>query len=336
MRKLVSVQRVLSLDPIDGADRIETATILGWQTIVKKGEVQVGDLVAYFEVDCYLPDAPWSSFLKSKRLKTIKLRGQLSQGLALPLPVVLQPDLYDPQALLEDDDITELLGVIKYEPHVPGDPQNGTRFKRESDFPSYVFKTDEDRVQSAPRLLHKLNGRPYVITLKMDGSSFTATTDRDDVSQVHICSRNFVAKLDPERVDNFNKVALKYDIAGILRGTTYAIQGELCGPAIQNNLMKLPDHDLYVFNVFNWDTQRYLTDTEMREFCYAKGLKPVPLVEIGLEFAYSQADLLALAKGKYEGTENNREGLVIRSNDDDHPRVSFKAINNDYLLKEET
>ncbi len=330
MRKLVSVQRILALDPIEGADRIELATILGWQVVVKKGEFQVDELALYFEVDSYLPEAPWASFLKSRRLKTIKLRGCLSQGLALPRTVVL-PGV----ELNEGDDVTEMCGVIKYEPSIPGEKQNGTRFKRESNFPSHVPKTDEDRVQSVPRSLRELQGRPYVITLKMDGSSFTATTDRDDLSKVLICSRNFVVKPDEEKIDNFTKVALKYNLAEILAGTTLAVQGELCGPSIQNNLMKLEDHDLFIFNVFNWETQRYYTDFEMREFCRTHKLRPVDLVECGVEFEHTQATLLERARGKYERTTNNREGLVIRSNDDIHPRTSFKAINNDYLLKEE-
>ena len=338
MRKLASVQRIAALEPIEGADAIECATVLGWQVVVKKGEFKVDDPCVFFEVDSVLPVAPWNEFLKGRqRLKTIKLRGQISQGLALPVPVVLtslSPD--EPIGIPEEADLTALLGVIKYEAPEPGQPNNGTSFRRESDFPVYVTKTDEDRVQSAPKSLRALAGRPYVMTLKMDGSSFTATTDRDDVSKVLICSRNFQVREpgEEDKVDNFTKVARKYDLAGILRGTTYAIQGELCGPAIQNNLLRLADHDLYVFNVFNWETRTYLTDTEMREFCYAKGLKPVPLIETGLEFGYNIPELLNLAKGKYEGTTNNREGLVIRSNDDG-PRVSFKTINNDYLLKEE-
>ena len=80
-RKLAHIERVIDLQPIQGADRIETATVLGWQCVVKKGDVKVGDLVCYIEIDSIVPDIPYFDFMKERnfRVRTIKLRKQISQ-----------------------------------------------------------------------------------------------------------------------------------------------------------------------------------------------------------------------------------------------------------------
>jgi len=87
MRKLAHVEKIVSIQPIDGADRIEVATVLGWQVVVKKDEFKVGDLCIYIEIDSVLPEIEDFEFLRDKkfRIKTQKLRGQISQGLILPL-----------------------------------------------------------------------------------------------------------------------------------------------------------------------------------------------------------------------------------------------------------
>jgi hypothetical protein len=127
-RKLASVQRVLAIDPIPGADAIEAVRINGWQCVVKKGTFAVGDRGVYFEIDAIPPDTPTYSFLwtpkgappgsvprpPKMRIRTIKLRGSLSQGLLLPLAEAgVHADTPD------GTNVTELLGVGKYEPPLP-------------------------------------------------------------------------------------------------------------------------------------------------------------------------------------------------------------------------
>ena len=116
MRKLASIQRIKALDPITGADAIERATVLGWQLVVKKGEFKVGELCVYCEVDCLMPDDPKFEFLKPRgmRIKTVRLRGQISQGICFPMSIL--PEGFDIQ---EDADCTFVLGIIKYEPPIP-------------------------------------------------------------------------------------------------------------------------------------------------------------------------------------------------------------------------
>ena len=90
MRKLASIQKIIDLEPIEGADAIEKATVLGWQLVVKKGEYQVGDLMVYFEIDSLLPERPEFEFMKARgmRVRTIRLRGQVSQGICFPLSIL--------------------------------------------------------------------------------------------------------------------------------------------------------------------------------------------------------------------------------------------------------
>jgi len=139
MRKLASIQRIKNLEPIAGADAIEKATVLGWQLVVKKGEFAIGDLCVYCEIDSRLPDRPEFEFLKARgmRIRTVRLRGQISQGICFPLSIL--PVYTDVQ---EDTDVTELLDITKYEPPIPAQLAGVAKGL----FPSFIPKTDETRV----------------------------------------------------------------------------------------------------------------------------------------------------------------------------------------------
>lgn len=110
-RELAYVETISWIKPIEGADNIELAGVLGWNLIVKKGEFKVGDKCVYFEIDSKLPEKEWSEFLANKhyKVKTYQLKkfGVISQGLALPLDLIgLNPDEYE-----VGDFLTEQLGV---------------------------------------------------------------------------------------------------------------------------------------------------------------------------------------------------------------------------------
>jgi RNA ligase (TIGR02306 family) len=340
-RKLASVQRVLEIVPIAGADAIEAVRINGWQCVVKKGAFAVGDRGVFFEIDAIPPDlAPLRFLWTSKgaeptegtrpakfRIRTMKLRGCLSQGLLLaPAELGLPADLPD------GDDLTASLGVGKYEPPIPmgGDDLRCA-------FPSRVPKTDEMRVQSAPAVLDELRGLPYVATLKCDGTSGTFLVDPHD-GTFHACGRNWSIT---EGNNSYWAVARRYDLEAKLRarGGRYAVQGEVCGPGIQKNPLGLAAIGLYVFSVYDLVAARFLSDAEMRALAAEMGLDPVPVVEEGDGFAHDQPSLLALADGLYAGTRNPREGIVIRPRAEVfsptlNGRLSFKAISNRYLLAE--
>lgn len=181
-RKLVTVRTINDLNPIEGADAIEVATVDGWKIVVKKGEFKVGDLCVYFEIDSFLPDGnPAWQFLvdrssrifegaKGHKLRTIKLRGQISQGLvlqpsqvpAIDLLLNGQPEYEDTSHMdyetefhlaaeqlaggtaLCDIDFSAALGVKKWEAALPACLQG----QAEGLFPSFLRKTDQERCQN--------------------------------------------------------------------------------------------------------------------------------------------------------------------------------------------
>jgi len=338
-RKLASVQRVLALHPIENADAIECARINGWQCVVKKGEFQPGELGVFFEIDAIPPDLPALSFLWTSRtaegpqprpdnfrIRTLRLRGSLSQGLLMPFTLFELPD-----GITEGMDLTDYLQVGKWEPPVP----SGMGDWR-APFPALVRKTDEMRVQSFPEVLHEMQGRPYLITLKCDGTSATYCID-PRTAEFHACGRN-QSILDG--ANHYWHIARRYDLEAILRKSPHlAVQGEICGPGIQKNRLGLKELSFFAFNVYHQLEARYLNHAEATGFLSSVGIPQVQVVEEGLSFAHNQDSLLALAEGKYAGTTNEREGIVIRPREEGFSpvlggRLSFKAISNRYLLKE--
>jgi RNA ligase (TIGR02306 family) len=339
-RKLASIQRVLEILPIPNADTIELARIDGWQCAVKKGEFAPGSLGVFLEIDAVPPDIEVFHFLwrpktaeaddiftrpDKFRIRTMKLRGALSQGLLLPINSL---GLENASA---GDDVTELLGVTKYEPPAPPN-MGGFR----DNFPGFIPKTDEMRIQSVPEVVAELQGLAYVITLKYDGTSATFCIDPRD-GEFHACGRNYSL----EAGSNFYwRVAAKYGIEAILRNfPQLAIQGEICGPGIQKNRLNLTDISLFIFNIYDIERAHYLSHDEANKFSLDNGLTPAEVVETGNSFDRDQSSLLSLAEGKYPNTSNEREGIVIRARTETYSKVllgrlSFKAISNRFLLKE--
>lgn len=341
MRKLASIQNIKYVKPIPDADSIETVGVLGWEVVSKKGEFQPGDACVFFEIDSLLPDIPefeflrkscWNDNLKKYRLKTVKLRKQLSQGLALPTSVF--PIL---AGLTAGADVTDLLNIEKYEPPIPAQIVGDAR-----SFSWPISKTDETRVQLDDEygFIERLTGKPYYISLKLDGTSSTFLIHPDDETY-HVCGRNFSYKESDSH--KFWILSRKYNIEQKLRSVwdkgnnRIAIQGEVVGPGIQKNPLGLSDHDLFIFNVVDiTNNTRFSLDMSMT-ITQELGLKFVPIVDKGSSFSYTKTDLLKMAKGKYKThftfakDSQDREGIVIRSM---CGQISFKAINNDFLLKE--
>ena len=377
-RKLASIQRIGKVLPIEGADAIEMVTVNSWKVVTKKGEFKEGDLCVYFEIDSFLPMEKDFEFLRKSsykkmgdlegfRLKTIKLRGQVSQGLCLPLSILekedemkigiskqpwgdqLQLGPYDDAIVIEEGaDVTEYMCVLKYEPPIPAELSG----KVKGSFPGFIRKTDEERIQNMTKEFENMRSQSYYITEKLDGSSATYYF-RNGVFGV--CSRNLeladpgefepgiVICEDgierPKKENTFWKVAKELFIEEKL-GTleeNFAIQGELIGEGIQGNPYRIKGHTLRIFNIFNIDTQEYLSLDGMIKFLEKINVddKPLELVPI-LDYEYNLPDTIDLilmqAEGKSALNPNTeREGIVIRNHD---KSVSFKAISNSFLLKE--
>lgn len=331
-RKLVSIQRVDSVEPIVGADNIVKARVMGWDVVIKKTELAPGDRCVFFEIDSVLPEGqPWAEFMRPRgfRVKTARLRGVLSQGLAMPVDIL--PAGVALPAI--GTDLGDLLGVVKFEPVLPDAREVA------GPFPGQVPRTDELRLQSALAVLDELRGRDFVVTTKLDGTSATYFRPLD--GELVACSRNWALRPGPNPVW---RMAEKYQLATTLPPGV-AIQGELCGPGIQKNRLGLAELELFVFSVHDTRDGRFLGHDETVRFCAAHGLTPVP-VELRVDgddaatFEHSLAVYLRLAQGLYRGTRSRKEGIVVRPLIEAQSptlggRLSFKVINNDFLLKDE-
>ncbi len=348
VRMLVHAERISGLRPIPDADRIEVARVLGWDVVVKKGEFKVGDLCAYFEIDSILPFAPWSEFLRNKekpdkpiRLRTVKMRGQISQGLAVPLREVLAAaanDDFKPDEF-EGMDLTETLGVTKYEPPIPAELAGKVLGVR----PHFVPKTDEERLQNIPGIIKEVAGVRLYTTVKLNGTSasyfFYDVPQRAPKPPFGVCSRNL--ELVEEEKNTYWRMAVKYNLREKLQQAgSFAVQGEVCGPGIQKNMLGLKEHDLFIFNVYDIMGSRFLNYDEFIEFCKRWELQTVPVEDDNVVLTGNETveELLLRADGVYHGG-HLREGLVWRpviemtSPTLDNGRLSFKTVSNKYLMK---
>ena len=345
MRKLASIKKIDNIEPIEGADAIELAVVGGWKVVVAKNVGhQIGDLVVYCEIDSFLPIEPEFEFLRKSsykklvdgtegfRLKTIRLRGQISQGLIIPASdaheIIFRNAPNVSVGLFEDLDVTDMLGITKWDPPVPANLAGTAK----GNFPSFIQKTDEERIQNLSQDLErwKAENVQFYITEKLDGSSATFYL-RD--GEFGVCSRNLDLK---ETEDNtYWKVARELKIEEKLRelGRNLAIQGELIGEGIQKNRYKIKGHTVRFFNVFDIDKFEKVSRDEFLEVVDKLGLETVPVHMLNLPLVHDVEGLLKLAEGKSVlNSDTEREGLVIRSLDNS---ISFKAISNKFLLKSE-
>ena len=343
-RELATIQEIKKIEPIENADALEKATVLGWDVVVRKGEFKEGQKVVYFEIDSFLPIEDRFEFLRNSsykrnelvgegfRIKTIKLRGQVSQGLILPVEQF--PELGSVEV---GNNVTGKLNVKLFQ--VPEKVQ-GEHIVI-NNFHEKISKTDEIRVQSQPERLEILQGQSYYITEKIDGMSTTISYEKD--RGVRIFTRNIEIKDDPK--DSLWKFFRDIGLVEALEKTNEDIyfQGELFGPGIQKNVLKQKQINWKWFNIGyieDFGTRR-IPKNEWKEFFdNHKDLEKfrnehVKILEEGNAFSYSYEDLQEISKGNYDGA-GQREGIVIRPKEDlmyKNEPLSMKVINNKYLLK---
>jgi hypothetical protein len=371
-RKLASIQKVLDLQPIEGKDKIELATVLGWKVIVQKGQFKAGDLCIYIETDSVLPQVPAFEFLRSRcfapkwngfRIKAMKMAGTYSEGIVFPVNTVEQFDAKGTKysQLVEGFEVTDLLGIVKYDPEALAEAKMEMVFKsplhkyiwkikqffikvfktKKDKFPSHLLsKTDETRIQAIPFVLEEFKNTICYVTEKLDGCSASYLYDKN---KFIVCSRN-VVKGESSKL--YGEIAKKYDLKKKLKSyKDMAIQGEIVGPGVGNgsgvNLYELKEIDFYVYNVINTKVKKCLTLEEMKEVCEALGLKFVPILDENYVLGSENVDgILARSNGCSKLKITEREGIVIRDKDNKKvsiPKVgdslSFKAVSPDFKLK---
>jgi RNA ligase (TIGR02306 family) len=331
-RKLASVVKIVDIQPIPGADAIVVATVKGWKVVVKVNEYKVGDLAVYYEIDSFLPIRPQFEFLRKSsfkrmgssegfRLKTIRLRGQISQGLLTPIP----EGISNPK---EGDDLTEALGIVKYEPPIPAQLAG----KIKGTFPSFIPKTDEIRIQNFESEVgfSPVGERAYV-TEKLDGTSFTCYFNNGVFG---VCGRNWeLSETDDNSLWRMAKV-LELKDKMTKHGKNIALQGELIGAGINGNLYGMSDHKLFFFTGYDIDKGRRMFFDELEWVLFGLQLQMVPVLE-KYGFVIPNENnivdyMLKYAEGKSVlNMEVDREGVVVRGLEKE---FSFKAISNTYLL----
>ena len=329
MRNMASIQVIKNIENIENSDTLAVATINGWKVVVKRDEYKINDLVIYCEIDSWIPHelAPFLSKdrkvpreyngIAGEKLKTVRLRGQISQGLILPTSL-LKTDFQ------LDDDVSEILNIQKWEAPIDLKTSGESR----GNFPSQIPKTDETRIQNFKDYSTLLNQKYYVHE-KLEGSSITIY--KID-SEFGVCSRNMNLKENDENkywyaVKKLNLIEKLKDYDNI------ALQGELLGPGIQGNIYGLSDYEIYFFNVYNIQIDEYFSELASFEFFNLLDLKKVPLIAEDFELPKNIDILIGLSDGFSKLNHKTlREGLIYRNNINE--RISFKVISNNYLLKQ--
>lgn len=341
-RKLASVQRVNKIEAIPDADLIESVGVLGWHCVASKGDFHVGDLCVYFEIDSFLPIRPEFEILRSNsyknspllgegfRIKTKTFRGTLSQGFICKIDILGKGDFK------EGDDVTSHLGVREWE-REESDTGDGTAI---ADLPAFLKQTVEYRIQSYPEALNVLYQKPYYITNKFDGKS-TTVARKDD--EYRLFGHEVELKLETYKYkDVIESVMAKLKNYKAIHNV--AIEGELCGPGIQQNRVGLKKVEFFAFRIMDIDNRRWLPFKEFIKICTELEIKTVEVVEVGESFPYTTMnELIKKADGYYACTRRRREGIVVCSQDmlpcdvfeSRGERLSFKVISNKYLLKNE-
>lgn len=353
-RKLASVRIIADLLPIPGADLIETAVIDGWTVVVKKGEFTVGQKVCYFEIDSFVSHeiAPFLSKgqepreyngIKGERLKTIRLRQQLSQGLVIPITREMEIEYSHTfmnfegapeDGIPEGADLTEMLGIIKWEPPIHPSLQGQAK----GTFPTGIFaKSDQERAQNLNRSIFEHHFDEYFeVTMKLDGSSISVFNTGEEVG---VASRNLWLKINDENQDNtFIKTAKASGLLDVMEQYPEMLfQGELMGPGIQGNREGFDDFKIFIYNiqrkgsVFLKPEERY----EVLHSLLDKGVKVdhVPVIHRRVKLADIGITNMAELKAFSDQKSMNHpivEGFVFKSHDSD---FQFKIINDKFLLK---
>lgn len=376
-RKLAHVEIIKNLRPIPNADKIEIAEVLGWECVVKKEEFNIGDIIVYVEVDSIMPEKPEYEFLRDRkfRVKTIKLRGQISQGLVLPLSVLGPSQVIN--HLDKDDiglDVTELLGITKYLPpselseqteierRIKNDKNKLKKFmmryswfrilflykKQKKGWPYWCSKTDEERIQNMPHVLEQFKDKVVYVTEKIDYQSVTFTGKMIPKFngllsklipikkyQFVVCSRNMTTN---DKNSLYWKIAKKYNIEQILKeNPTLTIQGEQGDIKIQGNKYGIEEPTMWVFNIIDHEKNHHYTYVEILNFCIKYDLQTVPFIEYYQlkELGSTVQELVEYSKGVSKLANIPREGVVVRCIENGQKLLSFKVVNPDFLLKYE-
>lgn len=333
-RKMATVERIAEIRAIPDADKICSYRVKGWWVTDQVGKYEVDQLVIYCEPDSWIPTeiAPFLSKgkeprefngIKGEKLRTIRLKKVLSQGLLLPL----EPTCVNIESeLFEGLDVSFPLGIQKWEAPINAQLAGLARGL----LPAGLIKTDQERIQNIGSYLKYYVGKTFEVTEKLHGSSCTMYLD--NANDFHVCSRNLDLKFDEN--NSFWKAAIKYDVETKMKNAGMQginIQGELIGEGINGNQYKV-DLEFHVFDMYDVNRCEYAPSFNRQQICEALGLKHVPVLEHSpLTIEDTVEIILQAAEGVSKLNGSNREGVVYKCVTE--PSISFKAVSNSWLEK---
>lgn len=323
MSKVATVEVIKNIRKHPNADSLEVANVLGWQIVCKAGTYKEGGKVIYINIDSVLEERPEYEFLRSKnfRVKQVRLRGEISQGLCLPCS----------QDLEVGTDVSEMVGAKHYEKPV-SIQLSGIAM---GNFPHFLIKTDEDNLRNYSEALEEVKDRLMYSTIKLDGTSATYFIKDGEFG---MCSRNLQLNIEDEN-SIYAKMAIKYKIKDKMISYAneygdFCIQGEIYGPGIQNNPMGAKENCFSIFNGYpvngksHWDwnyIKAFGSEYKMPivEFLSSHGVCP------------TLQELITLSNSTKYANGKPAEGIVIRPWKPIYSKVlgkfwSAKIINENY------
>lgn len=336
---LASVQKVQYVASIPRRDNLVAARVLGFHVIVRKDDFFKDDckesLCVFFETDTLLdPQDPRFKFMDSKKGRLVerkKLYGIQSDGLCMTLESLgLSPlDVFVGQDLCTQLNVSKYVAPSEKHQYVPKQ-RTGSR-----PFPvDVVPKTDEQNVQTlfssklGIEFLDAIKNRRVTVTIKVDGSSATFTHCGK------ICGRNFEWTEQDNSNAMYFEMESKHNILAKLRGTSYCVQGEVCGPKINGNHLGLTENHFYVFNIFDTLKNCYIPHTDLKDLCVGWGFETVPCLFYDVDFkslGMATVDVWVSYVNDLKNQSNQSpvEGVVIKTCDG-APRISFKVLSTVY------
>jgi len=346
IRKLARIEKLSKIEPVnpatcltpEEADTYCLGHVLGWIVLVKKGQFSEGDLVVFAEIDSVFPENEKYEFLKPTdyRVKTYRRFGAYIQGVVFPLTILKDLPSSDAITMTEGTEVTAVLGIKKFDPESRVEPKSG-------DFPEFLKKTEEQRVQTLPWLVEKCKDVAFYVTEKLDGESATFFLNNGIYG---VCSRNKeVTGSGNKLVQTGKELGLEEKLRKF--GMDIALQGEIIGEGIAENKYKIKGKTIRFYNVFDIGSQKYYDLEDFEKFIIDHlGLETVPILDRNYRLPETFEDLLAAADGiSVLNDKQNREGIVVRPlketslpkqfDDDEDQRFSFKVISNKFLLKHE-
>lgn len=348
----VSIRKISEIWPHGNADRLELARVdgLGYQFCSQKGTKGVGDEVVYFPVDSVLPERLAEALgvrnlLSGKnkdRIKTVKLRGEISQGLVVKTDVIkdylaeIWPGLEWPPS-----DLTGALGVTKYEP-----PEIPCHAGRLSKLPDGVSMYDIEGADNFPDALESLMDQVVVVSEKMEGTNYSVTCMPDGETVFVNQRKHTIIPIEDGEHDfwRVSRVLGVLDSVKRIQGNNFpgqqlTLRGELVGPGIQKNIYKLKEKKVLFFDVLV--DGKYLPFDTYFDICGVYGLETVPILSYNktLREWLDGRSLQEASNGKSTLSDVAREGVVIKPlEEQSHPgigRLILKQRSPDYLAKSE-